>query len=111
MQKEGDKYVLFKCDGCGSSQCKECGNYTASEEKCFPLSERKVIILCNKCQEETKTPVDIMQKNRSLRRQVETLEDNLISQKNQEEKFKETKDILDEVKKSNEEEQNHITEL
>ncbi|KAK9872988.1 hypothetical protein WA026_020335 [Henosepilachna vigintioctopunctata] len=39
---EGDKYIIYKCDGCAVTQCKECGGFTASEEKCFPLSKRKL---------------------------------------------------------------------
>ncbi|KAK9871499.1 hypothetical protein WA026_012870 [Henosepilachna vigintioctopunctata] len=73
---EGDKYVLFNCDNCEVTQCKTCGDYTASEEKCFPLSKRRVILYCKNCKESeygNGRITEIIQKNKNLRQKVENL--------------------------------------
>ncbi|KAK9888856.1 hypothetical protein WA026_001077 [Henosepilachna vigintioctopunctata] len=62
---EDDKYIIFKCDSCDITQCKECGGFTASEEKCFALSKRKVILFCSKCREEMGTIVGLKQKHQT----------------------------------------------
>ncbi|KAK9887256.1 hypothetical protein WA026_021107 [Henosepilachna vigintioctopunctata] len=70
---EGDKYTIFKRDSCDIRQCKECGGFTASEEQCLALSERKVILFCSKFREETGTIVGLMQKNPKMKQETEEL--------------------------------------
>ncbi|KAK9891751.1 hypothetical protein WA026_016548 [Henosepilachna vigintioctopunctata] len=77
---EGDKYVLFACDGCGNLQCKECGNYTATEEKCFPLSKRRAILLCLRCREETGNITELIENNRKLTEENKSLKNKLALQ-------------------------------
>ncbi|KAK9892735.1 hypothetical protein WA026_021927 [Henosepilachna vigintioctopunctata] len=70
---QGDKYVLFNCDCCGNTQCKECGDFTASEEKCFPLMKRRVLLYCPQCFEKLK------EKKQNLEAVIVTLQQQLKS--------------------------------
>ncbi|KAK9886299.1 hypothetical protein WA026_015809 [Henosepilachna vigintioctopunctata] len=74
---EGDKYVLFNCDCCGNTQCKECGDLTASEEKCFPLLKRKILLYCPECRKEAGNIELLMKKNRKFKQEINTLKENL----------------------------------
>ncbi|KAK9888927.1 hypothetical protein WA026_001147 [Henosepilachna vigintioctopunctata] len=74
---EGDKYVLFNCDCCGNTKCKECGDFTASEEKCFPLLKRKVFLYCPECRKEAGNIELLMKRNRKLKQEINTLKENL----------------------------------
>lgn len=70
---EGNHKSHFACDCCGAILCTSCGNYSSSEEKCFPLRERKVVILCPKCRAEMSSLVELMQRNRGLKQENERL--------------------------------------
>ncbi|KAK9879933.1 hypothetical protein WA026_008442 [Henosepilachna vigintioctopunctata] len=105
---EGDKYLIYVCDGCAVTQCKECGGFTASEEKCFALSKRKVILFCSKFREETGTIIDLMQRNRKLKQEIEKLKEIVT---NFQENSKKHDEILKNVDKSNIEKKNFIEKL
>ncbi|KAK9892634.1 hypothetical protein WA026_021012, partial [Henosepilachna vigintioctopunctata] len=79
---QGDKYVLFNCDCCGNTQCKECGDFTASEEKCFPLMKRRVLLYCPQCRKEAGNIEQLMQRNRKLKQEINTLKEKILKQKN-----------------------------
>ncbi|KAL3274949.1 hypothetical protein HHI36_019725 [Cryptolaemus montrouzieri] len=91
-QKGGDKYVLFKCDCCGGIQCKECGKYSASEDKCFSLSKRRAILYCTSCHEKSGNIINLMQKNRNLKQELEDLKESykIMSENNKSHTFNET---------------------
>ncbi|KAK9880593.1 hypothetical protein WA026_011833 [Henosepilachna vigintioctopunctata] len=97
-------YIIYKCDGCAVTQCKECWGFTASEEKCFPLSKRKAIIFCSKCREETGSIIDLMQKNRKLKQEIEKLKE--ISTN-----YQKKDETLKNIEKSNLEKKNYIDKL
>ncbi|KAK9877294.1 hypothetical protein WA026_017686 [Henosepilachna vigintioctopunctata] len=63
---EGDKYT----------QCKECGYFTASEKKCFPLLQRKIFLYCPECRKEAGNIELLMKRNRKLKQEINTLKEN-----------------------------------
>ncbi|KAK9879319.1 hypothetical protein WA026_004172 [Henosepilachna vigintioctopunctata] len=51
----------------------------ASEEKCFALLKRKVILYCPQCREDTGNIDTLMQKNRKLKQEINILKENKTS--------------------------------
>ncbi|KAK9885905.1 hypothetical protein WA026_013779, partial [Henosepilachna vigintioctopunctata] len=81
---EGDKYVLFNCDKCGKTECRQCGLFSASEERCFPLSKRKVLLHCLECRNGNSILLDKEPIIGKLKRENEVLRelvDNIESEK------------------------------
>lgn len=69
----GNHKSHFTCDCCQIVLCTSCGGYSSSEEKCFPLRDRKVTVLCPQCRTETGNILELMQKNRKLKKENDKL--------------------------------------
>lgn len=71
---KGDNKSHFCCDVCKAVNCVGCNRLTATEERCLPLRERKLKIMCNTCQEDMSKLFDM---NRKIKKENESLKEKI----------------------------------
>lgn len=62
---------LITCDGCQGILCEKCSGLSGSELKCIPLKKRKLLFLCEECQQGFKLLPTVLQRMDKMERDLQ----------------------------------------